>query len=105
MNDSIHWRDTEPGENATEERKNNNISFQLAQLSSYPRVQNKIITNWGTDKGRNTIVGLLVDDRDRHNNKVQGFPESVIKTLGLLLELHDKHFKQYKPEEKLWDVI
>lgn len=100
----INWQDTEPGEYADPERVKLNLTHQLNQLDEYPRVKANVASTWGTQRGRTVLVGLLVDDRDRCNSRVQGFPEHIYITLDALLELHDLRFPQYKPKDLLWDI-
>ena len=99
----INWQDTEPGEDASEEALLRNFSYQLNKLKEYPRVQANVASAWGTQRGREVLVGLLVDDRDRHATKVQGFPEHIVITLSALLDLHDTRFPQHKPKQQPWD--
>jgi len=98
------WLDTEPGEFADPERLRKNLKHQLKQLEQYPRVQQNIATTWGTERGRPVLVGLIVDNRDRPNSKVQGFPAEIYTVLNNLLELHDENFSQYKPRLQPWDI-
>jgi hypothetical protein len=73
------WQDTVPSGLDSSDCKQ-----LLSLLDQYPRVRNNIADSWGTEKGRKVIVGLLVDDRNRHNNKVQGFPAKIYAVLNAL---------------------
>lgn len=101
----INWQDTEPGALADPERLRFNRRVQLDRLAQYPRVQANVLSTWGTSRGRETLTGLLVDDRDRFNSKVQGFPPEVYAALDNLLELHDLRFPQHKPKRDIWDIL
>lgn len=101
----IDWQDTEPGPLLTQEQLRLNRKHQLEVLAPYPRVQANVLSTWGTRRGRETLAGLLVDDRDRFNSRVKGFPAQVYTALDNLLELHDIRFPQHKPKSDIWDIL
>ena len=99
------WLDTEIGEFTDPDRLRKNLKHQFNQLNQYPRVQQNIMTTWGTERGRGVLMGLIVDDRNRPNHNVQGFPAEIYTSLNNLLEIHDDKFPQYKPKQQLWDIL
>lgn len=80
------------------------VKHYLSCLSDFPRVKSNIETMWGTEQGRKYIYGLIIDNRTRDNNKVQGFPNSVISAINSLLELHDEFYPKCQPPTNIWDV-
>lgn len=100
---NTHWLDTEPGEFSSDETKRKSYRYQLALLDQYPRVRANIASTWGTQRGRSVLTGLIIDDRARHNHKVQGFPVHILLVLNALLDIHDNRFPQHKPKAEMWD--
>jgi hypothetical protein len=93
--------DTVPGE--LEKARVEDVGYHISLLEKYSRVKASIESMWGTERCRKYLVGLVIDDRDRPNSKVQGFSPEVLTTLSTLLELHDKFYPQHKPKQNLWD--
>lgn len=79
------------------------IRYCLDCLKDYSRIKANIESMWGTNQGRKYIFGLIVDDRDRPNSKVSGFPATVIEAINILLELHDEFYPAHKPPVSVWD--
>lgn len=63
-------------------------------LEAYPHLQ-PIVTEWGTQAGRDRISSLILDTRDGAR---KGFPPEHAKTVFSLLMEHDMKFPQFEPE-------
>ena len=63
-------------------------------LEAYPHLQS-IVTDWGTQAGRDRISSLILDTRDGGR---KGFPPEHAKTVFSLLMEHDSKFPQVEPE-------
>lgn len=96
-----YFPDTVPQELEPVPKKN--IKYYLSCLEKFPRVKTRIESTWGTVSGRKYIFELIVDNRDRHANKVNGFPETAINAINILLELHDEFYPECKPVLGVWD--
>lgn len=75
----------------------------LSGLNEFPRLKNNIASVWGSIDGRKYIFGLIVDERDRYNSDVNGFPPTIVDELAWLLELHDKFYPCFKPAVNIWN--
>lgn len=83
----------------------NDFRYQIEIISAYPRVKANIESLWGTQKGRDYILGLAIDDRPgRENSKVKGFPPEIYETINNLMVMHDRTFPKFVPPTKPWDI-
>lgn len=88
-----------------EEKPKLDFKTEILLLADYPRVKATIESTWGTNKCRQYIHGLLIDDRPgRENSKVQGFPKQVYIVLNNLISIHDEAYPQFVPKSKVWDI-
>lgn len=79
--------------------------YQISLMSDFPRVKANIESLWGTQRGRDCIVGLVVDDRPgRYNSRVKGFPPEIYTCINNLLAIHDRIFPKFIPPTHPWDV-
>jgi len=73
------------------------LQAELKQFfDAYPHLQS-IVSQWGTQAGRDRIASLIMDTRD---GKRQGFPTNHAQTLLRLLMEHDGKFPEYEPKQK-----
>jgi|GEM_PF-4648914 len=73
------------------------LQTELKQFfDAYPHLQS-IVSQWGTQAGRDRIASLIMDTRDGQR---QGFPPQHAEILLRLLREHDGKFPAFEPKQR-----
>lgn len=77
------------------------VTDNLLLIREFDRIKQRIMQIWGTEECRKYMIGLVLDERDRHISQVQGFPPHIVSALLNLIDLHDCEYPDFAPSGKL----